>query len=333
LANSAFNLEGVEKLLILRLGRLGDLLMASWLIHALKAQRPDLRVELLTSPACRPLLKTNPDFGRVHYYRRWLPFESWAWIRWKGFGALVDLNDSPSRTTGALVKCSGVGRNAGFKFGKHPGAYAAEIEAPPPDSSHILQRLAAMARALGVDTARHPLRPYLVLDPRAWREVQAHLCSARQRQGPLAAFNLSAGRASRLWNPDGWRDLCARLLAAYPQMEILALAAPAEQGLARALARENPGRVLTARHFGFQHFAAYIREAGLLVSPDTSAVHIASAFERPVLGLYPQAAWNLVSWRPMGTRHEVVVSRAEDRGDFNGDEVFQKAEILLKEIV
>jgi ADP-heptose:LPS heptosyltransferase len=324
-------LKGTEKLLFVRLGRLGDLLAASWLFKVLKKSRPGLTLSLLTLEPCRELLRRDPDLDEVHTYRRWMPLESLAWMRLRGFQALVDLNDSASQTSTLLCRFSGVPLTGAFRFEKNRRFYGATVQAPSSESSHILERLAVMARFLGADPSAAALRPCLYLDEPALDRARSHLQASRHRKGPLVAFNLSAGQASRLWTFEGWLELARRLRAFDQELEIVVLSGPGDAVMASRLARHaGPDRMILPQGRGFHDFAAYIHEAALLVSPDTSAIHVASAFERPVVGLYPKVAWNLASWRPFGTRCEVLQSKAEGRGDFEAEDVFNKAAALLK---
>ncbi len=54
--------------------------------------------------------------------------------------------------------------------------------------------------------------------------------------------------------------------------------------------------------------SAIISRLDLLVTPDTSLVHIARSFKVPVVGMYPQLQWNLERWRPYGQKGGVVIS-------------------------
>jgi ADP-heptose:LPS heptosyltransferase len=50
----------------------------------------------------------------------------------------------------------------------------------------------------------------------------------------------------------------------------------------------------------------------LLVSPDTSAIHLASAFHIPAVVLYVQSDKDLSIWEPYGSDYEVVVTDVDD---------------------
>jgi ADP-heptose:LPS heptosyltransferase len=72
----------------------------------------------------------------------------------------------------------------------------------------------------------------------------------------------------------------------------------------------------------FHHFASTIAQSSLLISPDTSSIHIADAFRVPVIGLYPQVQWNAVSWRPYRTECEIVMPEAGFIAEISVEEVW-----------
>lgn len=47
------------------------------------------------------------------------------------------------------------------------------------------------------------------------------------------------------------------------------------------------------------HTIELIRHCEQLISPDTSTIHIASGFHKPIIGLYSQDAENFNHWKPL----------------------------------
>lgn len=70
----------------------------------------------------------------------------------------------------------------------------------------------------------------------------------------------------------------------------------------------------------------------MLISPDTSAVHAASAFGVPVLAMYPDSEWNYASWGPYKTLHRALRSSAESLNAISIDELFNNFVELNNEI-
>jgi ADP-heptose:LPS heptosyltransferase len=83
----------------------------------------------------------------------------------------------------------------------------------------------------------------------------------------------------------------------------------------------------------FHQYASFIAQSDLLISPDTSAIHIADAFRVPVLGLYPAVEWNYRSWQPVATASVAVRPLSGDVGDIDVRQVMEAYHVLEKHLV
>ena len=67
-----------------------------------------------------------------------------------------------------------------------------------------------------------------------------------------------------------------------------------------------------------------------MITPDTSLVHIARAFNVPVVGLYCQYMKNFLLWKPYNQQYGSVVSNNnDDVFDITVDQVFNEFENTL----
>ena len=72
----------------------------------------------------------------------------------------------------------------------------------------------------------------------------------------------------------------------------------------------------------FHHFASYIYNSDFIISPDTAAVHIASAFNKPIVAIYPDYEWNYVSWQPLSDKFIAIKSKNNLINSVSVDEVY-----------
>jgi ADP-heptose:LPS heptosyltransferase len=78
------------------------------------------------------------------------------------------------------------------------------------------------------------------------------------------------------------------------------------------IAEDNQNVILSPITKTFDQFAAFIKRLSFLISPDTSAIHLASAFCIPSVVLYVQSDKALRIWEPYGTDYEVVITDVDD---------------------
>jgi ADP-heptose:LPS heptosyltransferase len=302
-------LAKARRVLFVRLGKLGDLMAGLWLVGQARRACPGLGIDLLALPRAAPLLGPAAPVDEVLWWGPWSAPLTLARLRARRYDLLVDINDAASSTSALIARLSGARCTLAFANAKSRAAFDATVQAPASAESHVLERLGCMADALGLAWKKRDLRPAcpLPLEDEA-REALA-LRRAVGPRGLVVALNLSAGHPSRLWAPEKWRGLAASLLAASPRVRLLWLHLPADAALkAEASAGLSAVRQVSLPPASFASFCARIKASQMLVSPDTSAVHAASAFQVPVLGLYPEPAWNFKSWAPFGTRHRALRS-------------------------
>jgi len=218
---------------------------------------------------------------------------------------LLDFNDNPSTTSGLLARWCGAKTLVGFAFEKSRRFLTHPVDCPSKEKTHITERLRKIPEALGIEFEENEIVPSMTIGEREFAEVASHL--TEERAGRVVAVNVSAGHPSRYWQADRWVTLLTALTKLEPASQFLLLSDRRDNRLVAEIGKKmGPGKVILPSANSFHHFAAYIAQSNLLISPDTSAVHIASAFHIPVLGLYPAVEWNHTSWHPIGTSYETV---------------------------
>ncbi len=71
----------------------------------------------------------------------------------------------------------------------------------------------------------------------------------------------------------------------------------------------------------------------LLVTPDTAAVHLASAFYIPVFGIYVQYATEEMIWSPYRSDFEYVLTREPNLKNVTFEEVASELGSFLKKYI
>jgi ADP-heptose:LPS heptosyltransferase len=76
---------------------------------------------------------------------------------------------------------------------------------------------------------------------------------------------------------------------------------------------------------------AAIQQADLVVSPDTYAIHAASAWNKPVIALYEPSVLSVDSWEPLSdTYFQIVAPTGQAVSDIPVSEVMQALAHVLK---
>jgi heptosyltransferase-2 len=269
--------------LAVRFSSIGDVLLTTPLLRAIRRRHPTGRITVLTKSAYAPLLEDNPSVDALITLRPdgSLPALA-AQIRSAGFTHLLDLHDNlRSRILRALAPGPWRG------YPKYRAARALLIHGKRdryPVHRPVPERYFAAARGLEVRPDGEPPEFFLgapaVGEVGRWLE-QTGLGASR----PLLAVAPGAAHATKQWPIDHWRALVDRTVEA--GMDVVVVGGAADTPIAEQVAAGRAGRsVSAAGTFGLQATGALLRRAKALVSGDTGVMHMATGVGTPVVALF-----------------------------------------------
>ncbi|MDE3215790.1 MAG: glycosyltransferase family 9 protein [Gemmatimonadota bacterium] len=294
------------RVLFVREGPLGDLLVSLGAVRAIAASHRDTRVDVLTTDANVEALRGVPyvrraiafprnDRGLVNAYRT---------IRRLGpYDAVVDgmLVHTHVRTRAiAMMLAARAPYWVGERGRRTTWIYNLPVDPPGPGRLHLERQLRLAEPFLGAGAAAHA-RPLLSVEPaeRAWAE---RVWTARGAAGRRVMVNVSVGNPTRRW-PDGrFAELLAHLRHRDPKARVVVTGLPREATTVRALAE---GAGAEARIPTLRELIALVATAELVISPDTAVCHLASAFATPLVSLH---VGGTDEWWPYATPGRRVVS-------------------------
>jgi lipopolysaccharide heptosyltransferase II len=273
----------IPNILAVRFGSIGDILLTTPLLRAIRHGHPGARVTVLTKREYVPLLSHNPHVNLVlglGPHRSLLSLASE--LRADRYTHLLDLHDNlRSRALRLLVP--GKWRT----YPKHRLARAWLIRAKRNryrDRRPVAQRYFSAARDLGIKPDACP--PDFFLGPEAGEQVSEWLRTVGLEHEPnIVALAPGAAHATKRWPLEHWRALLARNLESGAAVVIVG--GPGDADLAAALTQQGGSRVVSAAGtFGLQGTGALLQRARVLVSGDTGVMHMATAVGTPVVSLF-----------------------------------------------
>jgi heptosyltransferase-2 len=286
----------VLRVLVVRFSSIGDVLLTTPLVRALRRRHPDADVTFVTKRALAPLVSDNPHLTRVAALEPDEPLRHLA----RRLTALqpthgLDLHGSlRSAALRALVRC----RWSGYRKRKLARTLliTAKLDrygdAPP-----VPERYFEAARGLDVRPDGGP--PELHLGTGAQDRVAAWLAGRGLAEAPLAALAPGAAHATKRWPVRHWVDLATRLGASGYRCVIVGGAGD------RGIAAQVPAAASAAGEFSLQETGALLARARVAVSGDTGVMHIATAVGTPVVALFGPTVRQF-GFFPYGARATVV---------------------------
>jgi lipopolysaccharide heptosyltransferase II len=273
----------VPNVLAVRFSSIGDILLTTPLLRAIRHSHPGARITVLTKREYVPLLSHNPNVNLVLGLAQSRSLLSLASeLRADGYTHLLDLHDN-LRSRALRILAPGKWTT----YPKHRLARAWLIRAKRTryrDRRPIAERYFSAARDLGVKPDGCP--PDFFLGPEAGEQVFDWLRTVGLEHEPnVVALAPGAAHATKRWPLEHWHALVARNLESGSAVVIVG--GPGDADLGASLAKQGSGRVLNAAgRFGLQGTAALLQRARVLVSGDTGVMHMATAVGTPVVSLF-----------------------------------------------
>lgn len=283
----------MKKVLVIRFSSIGDLVLTTPVLRALHRQL-GAEVHLLTKPSFAGLMAPNPHIARIHTVRperHGLIGE----LRAERFDLVVDLHKNLRSLRFRLA----LGRPA-IAFDKLNLAkwlrVRLNVDILPP--LHLVDRYFRALEPLGlVDDGEgldHFIPAEAEVDPDEWLGVN---------HAPYAVAVLGAAHATKRIPP----EKMAEILGVLP-LPVLLVGGPEEREIGEALCRPpNPQpRVNLAGRLSLHQSASVIRQAAVVLSPDTGMMHIAAALRRPIVSVWGNTipAFGMYPFYPRGMRPE-----------------------------
>jgi heptosyltransferase IV len=275
------------RVLYLRYDRIGDMIMATSLIRAIKQSHATIIVDVLASRSNAPVLWNNPRVGSVRIFDR---KRGWSYIKtmfllWRArYDVIIDgMVLTPSMTMLLLMLASRAPYRIGIGGRENDFIYSMPVSAPPMHAHHI-DHSAATAMPFGVDTARTDWRPELFLTSQE-RERAEQTWLSGDGSGNRILVNISAGEPRRRWPEEEFIAVVRHLRARVPLPQVLVMAAPEDAERAERIARAGSARAVVPR---LRDAFALVALADAVLTPDTSISHAASAFRKPAVVMMVQ---------------------------------------------
>lgn len=324
-------LKGKKRILILRLGKIGDIIIASSVFFEWKKLFPENHITLVTLDKNKDVLKYNKDLDRIYFVKnRAQLFFQIIKLRSEKFDLLVDLNDDPSTTSSLLRKYIKATTTAGFKFSDN-STPDVSIDQPLKTETHIIDRVKSLLKNLNSEFNNSNLKPILYLGENESSIVNEAIQKYRGNK-KIISINISAGAPIRYWPEKKWVELINRICEYSTNWLFIILSEKSDEQLKELILQQiNTNRIIPVTFYSFQHYASYIKYSDVLITPDTAAVHIASAFNVPVIAIFPNYEWNFISWQPLSTHFRAIKAKEENISNVSVDEVYQSFISLTSE--
>ena len=283
-------------ILIIRLSAIGDVVMASPLIRALRDKYPEARIAWLAQPEAMPLLAANPRLDEVLVW----PRQEWSrlWrekhyfqllgavrafrreLRTHGFDLVLDTQGLLK--SGLLAWMTGASQRIGLGSREGSARLMTRVVDKPQDDPRIGSEYRHLAETLGLAT--EPFAMDVALSAEDARFADEFIAAEGLGDSYVVICPFTT-RPQKHWIEDRWPVLVDRL-GAELGLPVVMLGGPGDVEAAAHIASAAPQVHNRAGQTSLGQAAALISRARLLIGVDTGLMHMGIAFARPTIALF-----------------------------------------------
>lgn len=288
--------ERLGKVLVIKLWAIGEVVMATPVLEALKRHYPDCTVHILVGKTSLPVVENNPFCDKV------IPIEEDIFLRLKirqilrlardlkreGYDTAIVLHQF--FLFGVFAWLAGIPVRAGID--RRGEGFALTVKAmPSPKPIHRVQENLSVVGALGVKTEGLAARIWLA--PEALERAGNMLKEAGCRGGKVVvmlptggqnapAATLSANIVTKRWPVELYAELARRLTEEWHC--VIVLGGAAETGLEVSF-KDTQASVMIGKT-DLATTIGLIGRADAVVTNDSGPMHIAAALGRPMVAIF-----------------------------------------------
>lgn len=292
-----------KRILIVRTDRIGDVILSTPVIKALRDAYPGAYLAMAVRPYTKAVIEGNPYLDEVIIYDRDGREKSWfsalrfsrALVKNK-FDLAVVLN--PSNRSNLIPFLAGIPKRVGYDR-KSGWLLTDRIKDTKSEGKkHEIEYNLDLVRSLGIqprDTATFmPISP----DCEKWVEAVFNQENIRTSDR-LVVINPAASDNSKMWLPERYAQVADKL--SEKKMKIIILGGPGEEKICRAvISRMHCPYINMVGNNNISQAAGLLKRASLFISSDTGPMHIASSCGTPVLAILGRSQPGLspLRWGP-----------------------------------
>lgn len=293
--------QQIIKILVIRFSSIGDIVLSTPVLRCIREQLPNAEIHFLTKLKFKEVSLHNPRINFFYYLKEEI-IELVPELKAQCFDYVIDLqNNNKSRKLRRMlqVKASVVNKLNIRKF----LLTAFKINLLP--EKHIVDRYLDTLKVLGVNNDGKGLEYYIGRED----EVTQEDIPTAHSHGYIA-FVIGATYFTKRLPVEKWKELCSKV-----NHPIIILGGAAEQQIGEEIAELDPIRIYNAcGKFSLNESAYLIKKSKVVVSNDTGLMHIAAAFQKPIITIWGNTIPKFGMYPYFGSLSGKIALNAEVKG-------------------
>jgi len=337
-----------SKILVIRRDNIGDLILTTPLIHALRQRFPEAWIGALVNSYNARVLDGNPDLDEVFVYTKAKHRGSGSALSayWSTLSLIIRLRKlrvdyailaSPAASSKAQMFARRINARTIVGFGDCADP-AVRLKTSPAGTLHEVDEAFRIARLFGIESP--PPKTGVFVSQGEVAQARNEIMKVLPASSKLIGIHISARKPKQRWPAERFVELLHKLSAHSPDLAFVLLWSPG--------ALDNPthpGDDVKAKQIlqqldgvpvvGFPTPTLSDLFAGLaaceqVICSDGGAMHVAAALGKPILCFFGDS--DARKWHPWGVPYQLMQSESQDVSDISVSDVLEKFARLQKAV-
>ena len=291
-------LKYIRRILVVRMGPLGETLQTTPVLSALRNRMPDAYIAMMVTSDREDLISVNPNLDRVILYQKSAP-KLISTLREHRFEMVLILQ--PTFRLVLLTFLAGIKHRVGFSTNSG-GKLLLTTAVVNNQDQHETDRYLDVVRAIGILPVTNEIEMHVVESASRWA-VAFLQDSGVSKERLLIGLNPGGFWPKRRWAKERFVQL-ADLLSSEYNAQVLITTGHSEARIGGEIAELMRHEPVVVENTTSMRITAMIQQCHLLVSNDTGPMHIGISVGTPTIGLFGQS--NPRKWGPLSGKHAIV---------------------------
>ncbi|HLX12739.1 MAG TPA: glycosyltransferase family 9 protein [Bacteroidota bacterium] len=328
--------EKFKNILVVRQhDQLGDMILATPMLHALRTTYPAAFISLVTSPVNDRIMLNHPDVDEVICYDKNSLWTFYRQLRSRNYDlAIVPTTVSLSATSDIIARLSNARVRIGPRQLLHRTNQTAFCFTNPVDLSWDAtprrhQSLRNLDILKGFGLTEEGSTSTIGLTESEKMAAQESLAPPRKKFKLLLGIHPGAGHPENRWHVDRYAEIAKQFANEY-NAGIVITSGPMDREVLSSIEGKITPEHLIVKDKSIREVAAIINELDMFVTNDTGIMHVAGAVNTNLLALFGPS--DPLQWAPIGAKNRFITGREKSMDSLGMEEVYSILRIIALEI-
>lgn len=328
-----FTKDNCRKILILRQDRIGDVLVTIPFIRILRKHFPTMQIDVILSSKNEGVSPAVTKYvNNIHIYQKDISsvISLKKRLRREHYDLVIDPFDNESTTSTVLIRIAKPRWSLGIDK-ENRKAYHYTVPLLDKKEYHIVDRISQLLLPFGIEPQKENKKLEYELNKEEKQNAENML--GKKTKPIRLGIILSGSTEKKFWGIRNNVKFIKSIAEKYNNIEFILFSTVENEEKLEIIDEQSPTEIAPFVD-SVHEYAAMLSTCDILLTPDTSAVHFASAFNIPVICLYKIVPDHPAGtpWTPYETPHRKIITEDDTLKNIHFTKAVNEFQDLYEEL-